>query len=120
MAEPTLTKKSPARISLAKIGGYHVLAPKIALAREHCDELDSFLNGLARRSPNSVILDFKSVPLMDSQALELLWRWHTELKGRGCLLKITALNDVCRDILVATRLIGVFHVFPDLQAAVRN
>ena len=119
MAEPTTASKT-AKIGLAKIGGYHVLAPKSALVRERCDELDSFLNGLARRRPNSVILDFKAVPLMDSQALELLLRWHAELKNRGCLLKIAALNDVCRDILLATRLIGVFHVYPDLQTAVRN
>jgi anti-anti-sigma regulatory factor len=57
---------------------------------------------------------------MDSQALELLCRWHEALKNRGCLLKLSGLNEFCRTLLAATRLTDVFNVYGDCMEAARN
>ncbi len=106
--------------SLAQIGGNYVLAPKTALTWENCDELDTIFNGLAHSRKEGVILDFKSVPLMDSQILELLCRWQEALKRRGCLLKLTGLNQFCRHLLSVTRLLDVFRIYGDCLEAARN
>ena len=66
-----------------------------------------------------IILDFKSVPFMDSRALEILLRINVTLKQRGSVLKIIGLSAVCRDILTATRLINVFHAYEYIHKAIR-
>ncbi len=56
---------------------------------------------------------------MDSEALELLVRMHEELRNRDNILRIIGLNDVCRDIFLATRLIYL-HVYDDIHEAIKS
>jgi anti-anti-sigma factor len=56
---------------------------------------------------------------LDSKALESLLYLHDRLKERGGMLKLANLNAVCRDILKVTRFINVFHVYQDVQEAIR-
>jgi anti-anti-sigma factor len=57
---------------------------------------------------------------MDSAALEVLVRARRALEERGGTLKIVKLNDVCRDILLVTRLLNEFQVHDDLHEALRG
>jgi len=43
-----------------------------------------------------------------------------KLRERGGILKIIALNDVCKDIFIATRLISVFPVYENIHEAIRH
>ena len=106
-------------ISIAKVGTRTVLAPKDSLTFETCEELEATFDECLNDQRADIILDCKDVTFMDSEALELLVRMHEVLRNRGSTLKIIALNDVCRDIFVATRLIHL-HVYEDIHEAIRS
>jgi anti-anti-sigma factor len=67
-----------------------------------------------------MVLDFKAVSFIDSQGLELLLAIHDVVVGSGGVVKIVGLNAVCRDILVATRMINLFQVYGELPEALRG
>jgi anti-anti-sigma factor len=106
-------------ISIAKVGTRTVLAPKKSLTFETCEELEATFEECLNDQRTDIVLDCKDVTFMDSEALELLVRMHEELRNRGSELKIITLNDVCRDIFVATRLIHL-HVYEDIHEAIRS
>jgi len=72
-----------------------------------------------KQQRSDIILDCKAISYMDSEALELLVHMHEELRNQGNLLKIIGLNDVCRDIFVATRLIHL-HIYQDMHEAIKS
>lgn len=107
-------------ISSAKTATRTILAPKDSLTYQNCQELETMFNDNIRQNKTEIILNCKAVAFLDSEALELLLRFHEELRNRGGRLKIAALNTVCRDILVATRLIGVLNIYEDIHRAVKG
>jgi len=69
---------------------------------------------LARRV--DIVIDMKSVPLIDSCALELLMEMKKQLKKKGRDLIISDMNDVCYDILVCVKLINEFKIISTKKA----
>jgi len=106
------------KLDVRDMGGRIIVAPDGALTYEECRQLDEALAAAAKGCGREIILDLKAVPLVDSEALECLWKWHEEIERQGGILKIISPNDVCRDIFIATRLVHVFHVYDDLARAV--
>lgn len=102
------------------VGGRTVLTPKSPITHENCHEIERQIGEAVKRSKTDIILDCKHVIYLDSAALELLIRAHDELKNKGGALKIAGLNNVCRDTLMATRLINVLFVYKDIHEAVAN
>ena len=111
--------QSSSEISIARVGSRTVLAPKKSLTYENREELQATFDECISQQRSDVILDCKAVGYMDSEALELLVRMHEELRSQGNLLKIIGLNDVCRDIFFATRLIHL-HVYEDIHEAIKS
>lgn len=111
--------KPSSDISIAKVGTRAVLAPKNSLTYENCGDLETTFNECINQQKSDIILDCKAVIFIDSEALELLVRMHEELRNRGNILKIIGLNDVCRDIFLATRLVHL-HVYEDIHEAIRS
>lgn len=112
-------KTSSSAISIATVGSRTVLAPKESLTYENREELEATFEECVNEHRTDIILDCKAVTYMDSQALELLVLMNEELRSRGSRLKIIGLNDVCRDIFAATRLIHL-HVYEDIHEAIRS
>jgi anti-anti-sigma factor len=110
--------KAP-KISLAKVGNHMVLTLRGSLTHETCDPLEAKVNDLIHHKKQWVIMDFKAVPFIDSRSLEVLLRADAALKQNGGALKLINLGPVCRDILIATRLINVFQTFDEIHQAVR-
>lgn len=110
---------SSSKIGIMKAGANNILIPRDMLTFKNCDDLEHVFDALVKQK-SGIVLDCKSVSLMDSKALELLLRMHDAMKSRGRKLKICGLNKVCWDILLATRLINVFNVYRDVQEAVRS
>ncbi len=107
-------------ISINKVGSRSVLVPKGPLTHQNCDELENILNQCISQNKTEIILDCKSVSFIDSEALELLVRMSDTLKNQGSMLKIINMVEVCEDILLATRLIKVFHFYKNINDAIRN
>ena len=84
------------------------------------DYVADAIDELCRGNAADVILDARSVSLMDSAALEVLVRARRALEERGGSLKIIGMSDVCRDILLVTRLLNEFQVHDDLHKALKG
>jgi anti-anti-sigma factor len=105
----------------ARTGGARtILTPKEPLTHENCQDVEAMFNEAMNQHRTEIILDCKAVSYMDSAGLELLVQVDEKLRKRGGILKLIALNDVCKDIFVATRLIGVFPVYENVHEAIRH
>ena len=107
-------------IDAVKLGNRIVLTPKESLTYQNCKGLEATLSECTTRKKTEIILDLKAVSFLDSGTLELLLKTHEELEKEGGVLKIVGMNAVCRDILLATRLIHVFRVYADIPEAIKS
>lgn len=107
-------------INVAQVGTNTVVTPKDSLTHKNCEELDAIFAECMNHERTEIILDFKGLSFLDSEALEQLVKMHKELINRNGKLKIVGLNAICRDILIVTRLINVFYVYENIQDAVKN
>jgi anti-anti-sigma factor len=108
------------KISVAKVGTHTVVSLLESITYQNCADIEARLQAVIGRNQIALILECKEVGYLDSTALEMLLRTQETLQDRGCQLKIVSLNAVCRDILIATRLINQLHVYPDMQEAIRE
>jgi anti-anti-sigma factor len=108
------------KMGMAKGRARSILAPKTSITYETREDLETTFKECLEQRKTEVILDCKAVSFLDSEGLELLVQMHEELKERGGALKIIGVNPVCRDILMATRLIGNLHVHEDIHEALRG
>ena len=110
----------PSKIGKGEAGAMKILSPKESLTYENCEELEAAFNECINQYKNKIILDCQGISFIDSEGLELLVRIDEKLRKGGGILKIVALNAVCRDIFIATRLINIFHVYKDIYEAIRD
>ena len=108
------------KVGTAKIGENVVLMLKEPLTADNCEAFEKIFDQVIDQNPSSLILDLKPVAFMDSVALELLIKVHDTVARQGGVVKLANLNDVCRDILVVTRLINLFRVYEDVAEAARS
>jgi anti-sigma B factor antagonist len=101
-------------------GARTILTPKEPLTHQNCKQVEALFSQAMNQQKTEIILDCKAVSFIDSAGLELLVETHKKLRTRSGILKIIALNDTCKDILVATRLISDFHVYTDIHEAIRH
>lgn len=108
------------KVSISKLGPRTILAPKEPLTHQNCKDLETAFRSCLTHPKVEILLDLDSVPLLDSEALELLLGMHEEMITRGGGLKIVNVNALCRDILIVTRLLNVFSVFENVSEAIRS
>jgi len=96
------------------------LSLKNAITWQNCLELKKKLESKIAEGRTEIILDFKRVDLLDSAALEMLIEIHDVLMKQGGILKLAGLQEVCSDILMATRIINIFFVYKDINEAVSD
>jgi len=101
-------------------GARTILTPKESLTHQNCKDLEAMFNEAMNQHKTEIILDCKAVSCMDSAGLELLVQVDEKLRERGGILKIIALNDVCKDIFIATRLISIFPVYENIHEAIKH
>lgn len=97
-------------IAIKNINGRTVLGPVNALTVKNCDQLDKLFKDLLSKNIVDIVINMNAVSFLDSCALELLVEMQSELKKKGRDLIISDVNDVCRDILICTRLIKEFRI----------
>jgi len=120
MANGKIIEMRPSKNDMANAGASAVLTPKESLTYKNCEKIHASFTEFINQNKTEVILDCKAIPFMDSQALELLVQMNDELKKRGGILKLARLKPVCRDILIATRLLNTLHAYKDMNEAIRG
>ena len=101
-------------------GARTILSFKDALTYRNHKKFEAMVDNAISQHKMEVILDCKAVSFIDSVGLEMLIEIDKKLRTRGGVLKIIGLNALCKDILIATRLIGNFHVYEDIHVAIRS
>ena len=120
MARGNLLEVNSSKIGITRVGSKNILTPKGPVTQQNIEALKTMFNESMGNNKSEIILDCKSVPFMDSKALELILEMHDELKKQGGTLKLININAVCRDIFIVTRLINVFHIYDDIHKAIRG
>ncbi|HVA48753.1 MAG TPA: STAS domain-containing protein [Pirellulales bacterium] len=76
------------------------------------------LAAVAEAEPPTVLLDMGKTTFIGSSFLGLLIRAWKRLRDRRGSLALCNVNDVCGDVLRASKLDMIWQVFPDRDAAV--
>lgn len=108
------------KTSIMQLGHHTVITLKEPVNHQNCKELEVSVLGTIEKGHLSIILEFKGVGYLDSAALEMLLRLQEGVTERGSLLKLADLNEICRDIMIVTRLINQFNVYPTVQEALKE
>jgi len=115
-----IVETNSAKYGGAGAGIRTILPLKDAITHQNCEEIEAAYEEAANNGKTDIILDCQALTFLDSEALELIVRMHEELRNRGGALRLIALNDVCKDILTATRLINTLHIYKDIHGAIRK
>lgn len=67
-----------------------------------------------------LVVDLGSVPYIDSMGLEVLLDLNAKAGEMGGVFCLASPNELCRDILRATRLDNIIVVYPTLDEACRS
>ncbi|MCK5558873.1 MAG: STAS domain-containing protein [Candidatus Hydrogenedentes bacterium] len=107
-------------VSRSEIGSVGVMRLSGPFVAEECAKLTEKIDACIADGTSKIVIDMKQVPFIDSAGLETLQLLVPELARRGADFRITGLNDVCRDTLVATRMMSFLHISEDAESAVRS
>lgn len=79
---------------------------------------DELLTAVAAADPPRVLIDMHRTTFIGSNFLGLLIRAWKRLRDRKGELALCQVNDVCTEVLRASKLDMIWQVFPDRDAAV--
>ncbi len=87
---------------------------------EPVTDLRAKITRLSAAGANNVVLNFAKVDYIDSTGLGGMVIGYTTLKKAGGALKLTGMNRRNLELLVLTKLSGIFETFEDEQTAVNS
>ena len=87
---------------------------------EPVTDLRAKITRLSVAGANNVVLNFAKVDYIDSTGLGGMVIGYTMLKKAGGALKLTGMNRRNLELLVLTKLSGIFETFEDEQTAVNS
>jgi anti-sigma B factor antagonist len=80
----------------------------------------TLLSAVAQADPPKVLLDLSATNFIGSSFLGLLIRAWKRLRDRRGTLALCHVNDICGDVLRASKLDMIWQIFPDREAAIRQ
>ena len=114
-----LNARQPFAVGQRVLAGATVLSPSGSLTHETCEALEAALEAAAAVPRPIVVIDVRGVNVIDSASLDLLEEWHEKLEAAGGKMRLANLNDVCADIMLASRLLHVLNISRDVDQAVQ-
>lgn len=84
------------------------------------NKLREEVNRLLEAGEREIILNFEGTTYLDSSGIGELISRHTTTKNQGGHLKLLKLPKKIRDLLIVTKLLGVFETFENEQDAVMS
>ena len=88
------------------VGDKTIISPDTSITYQNYQKIETAFYALAKRGIVGIVLDLREVPFLDSKAMELLVEIQKYLNTHGSELILMDINDVCRDILISTRLVS--------------
>ena len=102
-------------IATSKIGSVHTVAPRFPVIEENIAQLEQEIQSSFQGGSVQILIYFSEVSHIDSKGLEFLLDSVEEAQKRGGNVKLCSLNQLCRDILLATRLNNVFVIYDEVK-----
>ena len=87
---------------------------------EGSGELSDAVSGLLEAGERKILLNVKEVKQVDSQGIAELLKAHVSVTKQDGQIKLTGLSGRLRELLTVTKLILVFDVQEDEQAALES
>ena len=84
------------------------------------DRTNETITDLFNAGETRLVLDLEDVPMIDSSGIGLLVRHMTTAKQRGGCLKLLKPSKLALQTLKMVRVLNLFEVFDDQQAAVAS
>lgn len=97
-----------------------ILKLKGPVVAEELESIDQVVMECAEQGIFRLVFDLDSVPFIDSMGLEMLQDTSSALSRSGGEMRLASLNDVCFDILLATRMHSFVYISKDADEAVRS
>ena len=107
-------------ITTSTLGSVYTVAPRFPVIEENIAKLEQEMKRAFQEGSTKILVDFSEVSHIDSKGLEFLLDSVEEAQKRGWNVKLCNLNQICRDILLATRLNNVFEIYDEAQEAARS
>src|SRR3990167_1998074 len=99
------------KIKKSKVGVISYIEPEIPIASEGVKELKNVIEDCFKESEYKIVINFRTVPYIDSEGLETLLDILGEVRKKGGSIKLADPNSVCSDIFAATRLDSIFEIY---------
>ena len=107
-------------IATSKIGPVHTVAPRFPVIEENIARLEQEIQSSFQGGSVRILIDFSEVSHIDSTGLEYLLDSVEEAQKRVGNVKLCNHNQLCKDIVLATRLNNVFEIYYEVNEATRS
>jgi len=108
------------KIKKSKIGVISYIEPEFPIAGEGVQEFRRVIEECFKEREFKIVINFHSVPYIDSEGLEALLDILGEVRKRGGSIKISDPNPICNDIFLATRFNTLFDIYTTVGEAGRS
>ncbi|MHC5002440.1 MAG: STAS domain-containing protein [Planctomycetota bacterium] len=98
-------------------GDVMILAADGGLNRQTAENFIESIEALVDAGLTKLIIDCANLDFVSSYGLGLLVRLHRRLKQHGGNVKICNLRGLLPQVLEATKLAGLFEIYPDVNRA---
>src|SRR6056297_1460039 len=99
-------------------GSVAVISGDDPLNTDFLPRVRTLIDECLQKRPPKIVINLRSVPLIDGAGLELLWDTRDQCMRRGGMMELAAANPLCRDIITCTPLAEQFVLFDDVLTAV--
>jgi len=97
--------------------GAYVLPLKGEIDLHVSPSVTASLNSMIEKKPPRMVVDLSGVTYIDSAGLAALIEAMQKVEGYGGKFLLAGLQETVRSIFEISRLDQVFHIFPDVDAA---
>ncbi|MDH3584218.1 MAG: STAS domain-containing protein [Phycisphaerae bacterium] len=108
------------KIAQEQHGGVTVLRPNGPLVGEDVGEFVDRLESVRSSSLGRMVVDFTTVPFVDSAGLEALVDTSELMADSGQPFRLSGVNATIREVLELTELSSMFEHYENVNAAVRS
>ena len=108
------------KIKKTKIGVISYIEPETPIADEVVSQLRKAVDDCFKESEYKLVINFRSVPYIDSEGLETLLDILAEVRKKGGSIKLADPNTVCSDIFTAARFDSLFEIYTSADKAGRS
>lgn len=108
---------SAKKVRREKSGVKTCLIPDFALIGENIDLLNKEVKKCLDMNELRIVIDFQSVPYIDSEGLEKLLEYYNQIRRSGGSLEIFNPNPLCNEILNVTCITDYLDIYFNLEQA---